>query len=683
MKKHTRNYLYPSWIYRVLSLMSSICFCTTLAVNISYLNKKPSQALEESFINQKTDYIQLSKKGYGAYNDWYFNEKEIAEFEKASQTEFIECYDYRLNLFPEQFDITSGYKYYSLFPSSYSEAIQISSINDLPASCKLLEGHLPEKEGEIALTDYQFCSYKYNGYQYKEETIQPKDITMKGLLGKTIDFGYRSGSYQTICGFISTGFDYENSDKFVLQHQNDQNYLINHPSLSTKFLISEPFAKTIKEKNLNSFIYKTSEKITIPMENVVFKNEALGTAESIPYFKVKNDYTSKEAIIIDENTKNGILLPVALFSSLIKNNEALNAKREVTIPKEFTYGATADTKEETTLSDLFENYFDSAIKYYVDKTYEDFYSSSPSSSIEYYAKIYFKTESIKPISEWTANEKKEVLKLYIKNNYFQSNQEETYLNTAYDSILDYSKRYISHFYDQYKDEIIKDKSIYIGRDNNYAAYFIFNGFNLSTSEVVLVDEEDMPKLSDEAGNYYSSIIAKTENANLDALFSCCYDKAGKDRYYVRNANENIESFRSYITNKKILTAWLTGLFAALAILFITLDMFYEKQKNIHKLYDIAKGEHSTKTYIKLSAYNSLISYSLIWPISMLCYELMTLIISHYSSMMPLQFNPIIILYLFLMSLLLVLFSFVIRLSFMLHIQRTQNIVQDLKEESNN
>ena len=151
MKKHTRNYLYPSWIYRVLSLMSSICFCTTLAVNISYLNKKPSQALEESFINQKTDYIQLSKKGYGAYNDWYFNEKEIAEFEKASQTEFIECYDYRLNLFPEQFDITSGYKYYSLFPSSYSEAIQISSIDDLPASCKLLEGHLPEKMAKSLL----------------------------------------------------------------------------------------------------------------------------------------------------------------------------------------------------------------------------------------------------------------------------------------------------------------------------------------------------------------------------------------------------------------------------------------------------------------------------------------------------------------------------------------------------
>lgn len=162
--------------------MSSICFCTTLAVNISYLNKKPSQALEESFINQKIDYIQLSKKGYGAYNDWYFNEKEIAKFEKTSQTEFIECYDYCLNLFPEQFDITNGYKYYSLFPSSYSEAIQVSSINELPASCKLLEGHLPEKEGEIALTDYQFCSYKYNGYQYKEETIQPKDITMKGAV---------------------------------------------------------------------------------------------------------------------------------------------------------------------------------------------------------------------------------------------------------------------------------------------------------------------------------------------------------------------------------------------------------------------------------------------------------------------------------------------------------------------
>ena len=95
-----------------------------------------------------------------------------------------------------------------------------------------------------------------------------------------------------------------------------------------------------------------------------------------------------------------------------------------------------------------------------------------------------------------AYEYKEVLKLYIKNNYFQSNQEETYLNTAYDSILDYSKRYISHFYDQYKDEIIKDKSISIGRDNNYAASFVFNGFNLSTSEVALVDEEDMPKLSD-------------------------------------------------------------------------------------------------------------------------------------------------------------------------------------------
>ncbi len=662
-EKFSKWYLRPNWIFKVFALIFSVCFCASFAVDMNCCMRIPYKALEEDFIKDNKNYVQLSKKGNG-WNTCYFNEDEVNDIEKNTNTSFLKCYPMNIYLTDSN---SSNFINKDIFSRVYEDGICVSSLNSLPSSYTVLEGKLPEGDKEIMLTDFQYCFFKYNGYSYNEETILPQEMSMKTLIGKTLRCSFSSIGRVIISGFLDTGFDYEHSDDYVQEYEenNDNSMLMNR--LSDKYIISDKLIKPIIDNN-NIFLYNPDNTdSSIPMSRFTIKNDKIGETYSSPYITLLNDLSLNRAMRINENVQDEILLPVSYFESMLYEDNAV--KRTIIIPKEFIYDATDDSEKNMTLSKLFDNYLEYAVSYYAEENYAEIYTKNLS-FMEKYGKYYFNTQNPKPVDEWSDEEKKEVLKLYLSRNYEYKKSDEYFSDDANAFIVSYSKKYLKYFYDQYEKEIFQgDKIIQVEKHGTEFIPFTFNGFNLdkrdfnvNPNDSLLVNEEGMKKLSVYAGNYYSFLIARTEDINIDAVFSYIYSKKNRLPYYngsrlnVKNVTKDIRLYEAYIDEYKETVTKIVIISAVLALAFIILDAFFIKRKNEKKVYLIASGENAKEECIKTAMFPSLLSMILIWPLSIILYACSMPILNNHSKVY-IPFYPINVLYLFLISLVVCAISF--------------------------
>lgn len=680
-EKFSKWYLRPNWIFKAFALLFSICFCASFAIDMSCYMKKPYQACEEDFVKDQKDYIKLEKRW-----NLYFNDDEANDFAKNTNTNFIKCYPMRIYL-------TDSYSslYNDIFPRIYDDCISVSSLKSLPRSYKVIEGKLPEGEKEIMLTDFQYCFFKYNSYSYDGETILPENMSMKSLVGKTIESRFSSIGKVTISGILGTGFDYEHSDEFIKTYQKEEYDSLLMNKLLDKYIVSDKLIKPIIDNN-NLFYYKTDNDLSVG-SNVILSNSKIGETDSSSYITLLNDHSLDRALRLNENVEDEVLLPVSYFSSMLYNN--YETEMTVIIPKEFVYGASDDLEKKMKLPDLFDDYLEYAVSYYADENYAEIYSNELP-FMKDYGKYYFRTENLKLVDEWTDEEKKGVLKLYLLYNYRYSYSDEYFSEDANTFIVSYSKKYLKHFYDKYENEIFQgDKTILIGERKKEIYPFTFNGFNLHKQEFgagrndsILVNEKGLKKLSIFAGNYYTSLIARTEDADIDAVFSYVYGKKNKlpgyngYRYDVVNTKYSFYRYKGFIENKREIVNKILILSAVLTLTFIILDVFFIKRKNERKIYLIASGENAKEECLKTAMFPSILSMILTWPLSIVVSACCMPILNK-NSMVYIPFYPINVLYLFLASLVVSAISFLLLFIILENKRRVHEEAMRIKEKQKN
>ncbi len=660
--KIAKWYLRPNWIFKVFALLFSVCFCASFALDMNCYMRKPYKAFQEDFVNSQKDYIKLEKNGVGWMTS-YFNEDEINEIEKNTDTTYIRSY-------PMYIYLTNQYSslYGNIFPRLYEDCISISSLNCLPSSYTVLEGKLPEAEKEIMLTDFQYCFFKYNGYSFNEETILPEDMSMKALIGKTLKTNFSSIGRVTISGFLGTGFDYEHSDDFIQAYDEDNYNSLLTNKLLDKYIISDQLIKPIIDNN-NVFLYNPDNDFYVSDGHLTIENDKIGDTYSSSYITLLNDLSLNKTLRFNENVEDEILLPVSCFRSMLYDEKA--TEKTILFPKEFIYGATDNSEKKMTLSDLFKNYLEYAVSYYADENYTEIYSNNLS-FMEKYGKSYFHSKDPKPVDEWTDEEKKGVLKLYLFDNYKYPSSDEYFSEDANTFLLSYSKKYLKYFYDQYEEEIFKgDKIIRVGKTYRGSIPFTFNGFNLDTKNYgsglyswsILVNEKGLKKLSVYVGNYYTSLIARIEDADIDSIFSYVYSKKNKlpnyssrYRYDVENVKRGIIYYEGGIEDNIEIINKIVILSAVLTLAFLILDAFFIKRKNEKKIYLLASGENAKEECLKTALLPSILSMILVWPLSIILYACSMPILNNYSRIY-IPFYPINILYLLLASLVVSAISF--------------------------
>ena len=128
-------------------------------------------------------------------------------------------------------DVSSNDGIHMWNPSGVIEADR-NYLKDLNFS--IMTGAFPEADDEVLITEYYYQTFVRYGFQNKEITLEPNEVTKENLIGKTIYFRtYNAESTKPfkISGILDTGMDVEyfenleNSEKITLSVLHDSNLI--------------------------------------------------------------------------------------------------------------------------------------------------------------------------------------------------------------------------------------------------------------------------------------------------------------------------------------------------------------------------------------------------------------------------------------------------------------------------
>lgn len=265
--------------------------------------------------------------------------------------------------------------------------------------------------------------------------------------------------------------------------------------------------------------------------------------------------------------------------------------------------------------------------------------------------------------------------------------EEYFYDDAMEFMLTYLKKYLKHFYIQYENEIFEnDKKIRLSYLDHVYSDFTFNGFNLEQSDgqIALVDKEKMSKLVVDADCYYSYLIARTEDANLKAVFAYTYSDENHDKnynykYYVANVDSSIHDYIYQIDEMKRPITNITIVISVLVVIFVIADALFTKRKNEKRFYLTATGDNAKDNCFKSALFNSLPYAFIIWPLSLIVYVSFIPLVQKYSHV-TISIDYLNVLYLFLMSLAIVLVSFFAIYILFNELRRTHDKAVEIKND---
>ena len=192
-----------------------------LADTMGSYNKVKSTT--DSIMELANDSIAMEKVQYYKYSDTddyvssrvvYSNDDDIKELKDKYDIDFKGVYrvnDSGETSFYENLK-TTDYDYNSTYVRYFS-GLYASSESDINRMGYKLTGTYPENEGEIAITDMMYQTFKKYGYKdYNGKSIDANNINETTLIGKTLNV-YASGQSRTlkITGIIDTNF---NKDRY-------------------------------------------------------------------------------------------------------------------------------------------------------------------------------------------------------------------------------------------------------------------------------------------------------------------------------------------------------------------------------------------------------------------------------------------------------------------------------------
>ena len=124
--KLSKWYLRPNWIFKILAVLFSVCFCATFALDMNYCLKNPAQEFRKDFSNRQGDYIQITRSSFEMFgNTDLFDDSEVNQFNEKTNVDFIKCYRMWIKLTSS----LSSSLYDNVFPDIYINYIYLKYNN--------------------------------------------------------------------------------------------------------------------------------------------------------------------------------------------------------------------------------------------------------------------------------------------------------------------------------------------------------------------------------------------------------------------------------------------------------------------------------------------------------------------------------------------------------------------------
>lgn len=257
----------------------------------------------------------------------------------------------------DKLDSENSFSFYTGEAAGYVEMTQ----EDLgKAGLTLVENsRLPEKEGEIAVTQYIYEMYKLAGLQYvdpnTEKTVNAEIKSVSDLLGKPLTFTDRYSSENSktysIVGVIDTHFDSSKFDDYKPDAQKKE------PNMLTDMLLSSELSVKLTYSYHNLlFVYPGTIAKMVELKQTNVTTVATGKYLDRSSFNMQseknNDYTSfyanfvaklsdikdKDAIVWTDGTpkttlaKNEVIVP---YTISYENDRAIKAETEQWFTEQF------------------------------------------------------------------------------------------------------------------------------------------------------------------------------------------------------------------------------------------------------------------------------------------------------------------------------------------------------------
>ena len=174
---------------------------------------------------------------YISYDTAALNDADIEYLKTQVGLDFVPVYTGASDQWNSGFSMSNNFINYQ---SSQVYTGKMAGLTDMSAEMishagLTVSGRLPEKEGEIAISELLFRQLNEFGFKYesgnKTERVEAGALQKEGegeksILGKKLRFQSNSGGYEfffTVVGVIDTGFDYARYEAFMPNHESGNN----------------------------------------------------------------------------------------------------------------------------------------------------------------------------------------------------------------------------------------------------------------------------------------------------------------------------------------------------------------------------------------------------------------------------------------------------------------------------
>lgn len=305
----------------LISITCSLANLTDSIIEASFLKNNQNNMIIESN-NPQMILDEMSDKGLIMYKGYSNSARESL----STGINLLSCSKVCFS------NIKSYDKIRSFFP--IEEEFIYDASTGLPSSYKIAYGRLPNKENEIAITDYQYEIFKNFSFVGNNKIIEKEDVSFDNILDNSIPSSYGD---LNICGIIDTEFRSDEYQNLINYSLGQENYDIDKKIKESTSFIDLYNSSLINAKFVSENIYTKSKE---SISNQIFRthdfnNIVLFDFTSLNLFKEYNESNIKEAYIFDETkfTDNSILLDYITYGKILKYKNLLPNDVSITIPK--------------------------------------------------------------------------------------------------------------------------------------------------------------------------------------------------------------------------------------------------------------------------------------------------------------------------------------------------------------
>lgn len=569
------------------SFLLSVFSLTLLGYTITLTTQTKNRVQAASILSQGDDYLSLKNKKNQLSPDQgcYFTEENVNEVSKLLNLPVsgvmnrddisIHCYFDGKKVLPDFADLKTP-SIQSYYWSNTDYFCSIPATDSLPKNYKLLSGHIPNKENEIMLTDFQFerindCLGIQNTYDSvlnrQIAFVNPyfqicPDLTIAGVL----DTAYDADDYAAYKEYCLKGTKPETVNAEAKQQKARLENLKSESYINLYF-VSQNISDRLKSNSVLSVGAESSATFLLDGQEILpdlirpYRLNCLDQAKR-QYVSLFDglDFTGSDFLCLSLGS---------YIRATKEKNPALKEISTITIPKRFLNKASkSDYVYAGTAEEFFTDFLSIPIRYYSLDHYEEAFENKEFDIVRYSKEYYEKAGEEVP-NDIPDKDKAEIYSLYLApllENGTPDYSSEKALSVFY-GLTTKAKERLDYYLSLYSDSIFQYRNFSYrypvsGRNKEETISLSLSGLTAleSSSITPLRQKETVSKIVPGTG-IYSRLLIPTgaDKSKIKSVVSKEGQEYSKDTYFtINNASAMVygtmEKVKKYTILFSILSA---------------------------------------------------------------------------------------------------------------------------------